>query len=177
MGISPAVLSRRYTPDISRVCLCRVFPWCPHSSARSPRRRGQSEMMMAQPFPAPQVGMAHHPGMVQNHPMAPGQHPAAAHLAAQAPGGGMMQQVHAGVSAPGAPQASQPGPMAAGMQPVSGPGGPGPNAHTLSHLGPAHSHQMFQSPHLAQNCMFHPTPLFCCSCMSTTTVGTNELCF
>ncbi|WEW57205.1 hypothetical protein PRK78_002667 [Emydomyces testavorans] len=109
---------------------------------------------MAQPFPAHQVGMAHHPGLAPGHPMAPGQHPNAAHLAAQPPGAGMVQPLHPGVSAPGGPQGTQATPMAGAMPQVvgtTGPGGPGPSAHALSHLGPTHSHQMFQHPQLAQS--------------------------
>ncbi|KAI2408056.1 hypothetical protein LOZ41_005824, partial [Ophidiomyces ophidiicola] len=86
--------------------------------------------------------------------MAPGQHPNAAHLTAPPPGAGMVQQLHPGVSVTGAPPGSQATPMAAAMPQVigtSGPGGPGPSAHALSHLGPTHSHQMFQHPQLAQN--------------------------
>jgi hypothetical protein len=110
--------------------------------------------MMAQPFPAHQVGMAHHPGLPPGHAMAPGQHPTPAHLGGQAPGAGMVQQLHPGVSAPGGPQATQAGPMMVGMPPVvgtTGPGAPGPSAHALSHLGP---HQIFQQQQqqLAQNC-------------------------
>lgn len=99
--------------------------------------------MMAQPFPAHQ-GIPQHPGLPPGHQMAPGQHPGH-------PGAGMMQQMHPGVSAPGGPQVSQAGAMM-GMPPgavTTGPGGPVPNAHALSHLGPqAHLFQQQQF----QNC-------------------------
>lgn len=114
-------------------------------------------MMMAQSFPAHQVGMAHHPGLPPGHPMAASQHPNAAHLAGQAPGGGIVQQLHPGVSGPGAPQGAHTGPMVGGMPPVvgtTGPGGPGPSAHALSHLGPAPTQQIFQQQQLAQNCEY-----------------------
>ena len=103
--------------------------------------------MMAQPFPAHQ-GIPQHPGLPPGHGMAPAQHPNAAHP------GAMMPQVHPGVSAPGGPQVSQAGSMMGGMPPgpgTTGPGGPVPNAHTLSHLGPAQAH-LFQQPQFAQNC-------------------------
>lgn len=107
---------------------------------------------MAQNFPANQVGMAHHPALTPGHPMAPGQHPNSMHMAQPTPGAGMVPPMHPGVSAPGGPQVSQSGPMAAGMQiGTTGPGGPIPSAHALSHLGPTNSH-MFPHPHLAQNC-------------------------
>lgn len=73
------------------------------------------------------------------------------------PGAGMVQQMHPGVSAPGGPQVSQPGPMMGGMPPGAGtvgpggPGGPGPNAHALSHLNPAQAH-MLQNNQFQQNC-------------------------
>lgn len=105
-------------------------------------------MMMTQPFPAHQ-GMPQH-GFPPNHPMA-AQHPNGH------PGAGMVQQMHPGVSAPGGPQVSQPGPMMGGMPPGAGtvgpggPGGPGPNAHALSHLNPAQAH-MLQNNQFQQNC-------------------------
>lgn len=105
--------------------------------------------MAQQPFPAPQ-GIPQHPGLPP-HPMGPGHHPNAA------PPGGMVQQMHPGVSAPGGPHVSQAGPML-GMPPgagTTGPGGPMANAHALSHLGPAQAH-LFQQPQFAQTCMlFH----------------------
>jgi hypothetical protein len=88
--------------------------------------------------------------------MGPGQHPNAGHIGGQAPGAGMGQQMHPGVSTPGGPQVSQAGPMVGGMPPgvgTTGPGAPVPSAHALSHLGPAQSHQLFQQQQLAaQNC-------------------------
>ncbi|EEH23045.2 hypothetical protein PABG_05256 [Paracoccidioides brasiliensis Pb03] len=109
-------------------------------------------MMMAQPYPAHQVGMAHHPVMPPGHPMAGGQHPNAAHLAGQAPGAGIVQQLHPGVSGPGGPQATQGAPVMGGMPPgTTGPGGPGPSAHALSHLGPTHGHQMYHPQQMGQN--------------------------
>lgn len=65
----------------------------------------------------------------------------------------MVQQMHPGVSAPGGPQVSQAGPMMGGMPPgagTTGPGGPAPNAHALSHLNPANAH-MFQQQGFPQN--------------------------
>lgn len=106
--------------------------------------------MMAQPFPAHQ-GIPQHPGLPPGHPMAHAQHPNAVH-----PGAGMVQQVHPGVSAPGGPQVSQAGPMMGGMPPgagTTGPAGPVPSAHALSHLGPAQAH-LFQQPQFAQNCEY-----------------------
>ena len=112
---------------------------------------------MAQPFPAHQVGMAHHPGLPPGHPMGPGQHPTPAHLGGQAPGTGMVPQLHHGVSAPGGPQVTQAAQMVVGMPQVvgtTGPGAPGPSAHALSHLGPTQTHQLFQQQQqqLVQNC-------------------------
>jgi hypothetical protein len=112
-------------------------------------------MMMTQPFPAHQ-GIPQHPGLPPGHPMAQAQHHNATHMGVQ-PGAGMVQQIHPGVSAAG-PQVSQPG-MMAGMPPGSGttgPGGPVPNAHALSHLNPAQAH-LFQQQQFAQNCelQFH----------------------
>lgn len=118
-------------------------------------------MMMAQPFPAHQ-GIPQHPGLPPGHPMAHAQHPNAVH-----PGAGMVQQVHPGVSGPGAPQVTQAGPMMGGMPPgaaTTGPGGPVPNAHALSHLGPTQAH-IFQQPQFAQNCMCIPNPF--CVCLAT----------
>ena len=69
--------------------------------------------------------------------MAHGQHPG---MAGMAPG-----MMHPGVSGP---QGSQ-GPMGAGMPtgaPTPAPGGPMPNAHAMSHLGPQQQH-MFQPGH------------------------------
>ncbi|KAL1954453.1 hypothetical protein VTO42DRAFT_1177 [Malbranchea cinnamomea] len=91
--------------------------------------------------------------------MAPGQHPGAAHLAGQTPGGGMVQQMHPGVSGPGVPQVSQAGAMVSGMQPVvgtTGPGGPVPNAHAMSHLNPAQQHHLMQQQQLAHNFANNP---------------------
>lgn len=87
--------------------------------------------------------------------MAPGQHPGAAHIAGQTPGAGMVQPVHPGVSAPGVPQVSQAGAMMAGMPPVvgtTGPGGPIPNAHALSHLNPAQQQQILHQQQQFPNC-------------------------
>lgn len=40
-----------------------------------------------------------------------------------------------------------------GMPPgTTGPGGPGPSAHALSHLGPTHGHQMFPPQQMGQAC-------------------------
>lgn len=103
---------------------------------------------MAQPFPAHQ-GIPQHPGLPPGHGMAPAQHPTAAH-----PGAAMIPQVHSGVSAPGGPQVTQAGSMMGGMPPgpgTTGPAGPVPNAHALSHFGPAQAH-LFQQPQFAQNC-------------------------
>lgn len=105
-------------------------------------------MMMAQPFPAHQ-GIPQHSGLPPGHPMAHAQHPNAVH-----PGAGIVPQVHPGVSGPGGPQMTQAGPMMGGMPPgaaTTGPGGPVPNAHALSHLGPTQA-QIFQQPQFAQNC-------------------------
>ena len=91
--------------------------------------------MMAQPFPQ-HLGMTPHPGMPHGHQMGPGQHPGMG-----GPGPGMM---HPGVS--GA-QVSQ-GPMVTGIPPgapTPAPGGPMPNAHAMSHLGP--QQPMFQQGH------------------------------
>ncbi|PGH12829.1 hypothetical protein AJ79_04053 [Helicocarpus griseus UAMH5409] len=110
-------------------------------------------MMMAQQYtPAHQVGMAHHPVMAPGHPI---QHPNAAHLAGQAPGAGMVQQMHPGVSAPGGPQVTQGGQVVGGMPPGTT-GGPGPSAHALSHLGPGHAHQMFAPQQMGQNFPTNP---------------------
>lgn len=119
-------------------------------------------MMMAQPFPVHQAGMAHHPVMPPGHPMAAGQHPNAAHLAGQGPGAGIVQQMHPGVSTPGGQQVTQGGPVMGGMPPgTTGPGGPGPSAHALSHLGPTHGHQMFPPQQMGQACkLFFRTPFF-----------------
>lgn len=71
----------------------------------------------------------------------------------------MVQPGHPGVSAPGVPQVSQA--MMAGMQPVvgtTGPGGPVPNAHALSHLNPA-QHHMLQQQQL-QHCRFSPAHIY-----------------
>lgn len=104
--------------------------------------------MMAQPFAAHQ-GIPQHGLPPGHHPMA-AQHPNAGH-----PGPGMVQQMHPGVSAPGGPQVSQAGPMMGGMPPgagTSGPGGPMPNAHALSHLNPAQAQHMFQQQGFPPNC-------------------------
>jgi hypothetical protein len=107
--------------------------------------------MMTQPFAAPQ-GIPQHAGLPPgHHPMAQPQHPNAAHLGGQ--GAGLVQQMHPGVSAPAGPQASQ-GPMI-GMPPgagTTGPVGPVPNAHALSHLGPAPGHPIFQQQPFSQGC-------------------------
>lgn len=96
--------------------------------------------------------------------MAQAQHPNAAHMGVQGPGAGMVQQIHPGVSAAAGPQVSQPGPMMAGMPPgagTTGPGGPVPNAHALSHLNPAQAQHLFQQQQqFAQNCEFPLSPLF-----------------
>lgn len=87
--------------------------------------------------------------------MGPGQHPNAAHMGGQAPGPGMVQQMHPGVSGPGGPQGTQAGPMVGAMPPgagTTGPGAPVPSAHALSHLGPAQNPQLFQQQHMGQNC-------------------------
>ena len=100
-------------------------------------------MMMAQPFPAHQVGMTQHPGMAHGHPMpmqAPNQ------IGGQPPGPGMMQQMHPGVSGPGGPQATQSGPMMSGL-PVVGV----PNTHALQHLNSGQA-LMQQQQQMAQNC-------------------------
>lgn len=106
--------------------------------------------MMAQTFAAPQ-GIPQHAGLPPgHHPMAQPQHPNAAHLGGQ--GAGLVQQMHPGVSGPAGPQASQ-GPMI-GMPPgagTTGPAGPVPNAHALSHLGPA-PHPIFQQQQFSTNC-------------------------
>lgn len=123
-------------------------------------------MMMTQPFPAHQ-GIPQHPGLPPGHPMAQAQHPNAAHMGVQGPGAGMVQQIHPGVSAAAGPQVSQPGPMMAGMPPgagTTGPGGPVPNAHALSHLNPAQAQHLFQQQQFAQNCEFPRSPFFCLIC-------------
>lgn len=105
-------------------------------------------MMMAQPFAAHQ-GIPQHGLPPGHHPMA-AQHPNAGH-----PGPGMVQQMHPGVSGPGGAQVSQAGPMMGGMPPgagTSGPGGPMPNAHALSHLNPAQAQHMFQQQGFPPNC-------------------------
>ncbi|ODM16062.1 hypothetical protein SI65_08496 [Aspergillus cristatus] len=108
--------------------------------------------MMAQSFAAHQ-GMQQHSGLPPGHPMAHAQHPNVIH-----PGAGMVQQVHPGVSAPGGPQVSQAGPMMGAMPPgagTAGPGGPVPNAHALSHLGPTQAH-LFQQHQFPQNFANNP---------------------
>lgn len=82
------------------------------------------------------------------------QHPNAGH-----PGPSMVQQMHPGVSAPGGPQVSQAGSMMGGMPQgngTSGPAGPMPNAHALSHLNPAQAQHMFQQQGFPPNCEFTP---------------------
>jgi hypothetical protein len=88
--------------------------------------------------------------------MAQAQHP---NMGVQGPGGGMVQQMHPGVSAAAGPQVSQPGPMMAGMPPgvTTGPGGPVPSAHALSHLNPAQAHLIQQQQFL--NCELSPVAI------------------
>ena len=105
---------------------------------------------MAQPFTANPASMSahtggphlgHHPGHPPNQGMPGG---------GQQPGVSMGQQIHAGVTGPGGPHVSQPGPMMGGISQGGGPSVGGPSAHALSHLNPAHSQQMFSQPQSMQ---------------------------
>lgn len=94
---------------------------------------------MSQAFSPHPGGMQQHPGVPQGHPvMAPG-HPQ------QGGQPGMPQQMHMGVSGPGAPQ-MQPGAVM-GMVPQGG-----PNQHALQHLTPGNPQAQFAMQQ-SQMCM------------------------
>ena len=114
---------------------------------------------MAQPFPT-------HPGMAVPHggqPMAHG-HPSNQGVpGGQQPGMSMGQQMHPGISGPGA-QVSPAGPMMGAIMQGAVPqgvSGPGPSQHALSHLNPHHGQPMFahqQQQHAQHACKFYPLP-------------------
>ena len=116
---------------------------------------------MTQPFAPHPAGMPGHAGVAHGgHPMAQG-HPSSQGTpgGGQQPGVAMGQQMHAGATGPGVPQASQAGPMMAGMMQGGAPpgvsGGGGPSAHALSHLHPGHPNPMFAQQQQLQTCEFH----------------------
>lgn len=104
-------------------------------------------MSIQQPF-APQPGGMVHPGMQPGHQMAPGQPGHPGHLVGPGPGG-MVQQMHPGVSGP---QVTQ-GPVVTGMPQGVGMGtGVGvPSAHAMSHLGPSQANFLHQQ-NMTANC-------------------------